>query len=82
MQVDGAVVWAKTLKEIEPPAFEPEVEANVAVMDAVEMAVPTCPAEGPAAATVGAALLTVKELLDAVAVRLPRDPLRCSCLPP
>ena len=74
VQVEGAVVWAKTLKEIEPPAFEPELEANVAVMDAVGMAVPTCPAEGPAAARVGAALLTMKEPLDAVAVRLPPDP--------
>ena len=74
VQVEGAVVWAKTLNEMEPPAFEPDPEAIVAVMDAVGMAVPTCPAEGPATVRVGAALLIVKELLADVADNPPPDP--------
>jgi hypothetical protein len=64
------------LKVIEPPAFEPELEAKVAVMDAAGMGVPTVPAEGPATVRVGLALPTENELLADVADNPPPDPVR------
>jgi hypothetical protein len=60
---------------MEPAEFEPELEATVAVTDAVGIGEPTVPDEGPATLRVGLALPTVKEPLAGVAVKLPPVPL-------